>query len=161
MSHLCQLTDRSAQIAFDILCREVGEWNDRLEKELNKAKQEIDSLRATVSEQNTKLQQKDVLLFNKEEHISELLEENEELRDELHDINAELDEAEHRLGHRRHRFLRNQFHRQYCRELEKWIQQNVEPAIDLDFLAQSFRAHYEEHWNLDDFELDLNMRRAL
>jgi len=107
------------------------------------------------------LQQKNTLLFNKEVHIHELAEENEELRDEIHDLNADMDEAERRSAHRRHRFLHNQFHRQYCRELEKWIQREDEPAIDLDFLSQSFRAHYEKHWNLEDFELDIEMRRAL
>ena len=158
---LCFLEDDECRIAFDIMCREVGERNDRLEKEINIAKAEIENLRAAIAEKSEVINKKDMILFNKEEHIQELEEQVGLLEEDVLNLNDDLDDVEHQLRRGRHRRMRDTFYRRYCRELEKWIQQKFEPTIDLTVISRSFREHFNINWDLEDFELPLEMRQAL
>ena len=158
---LCHLEDDDCRIAFSVMCEVVGEKNHRLEKELECAKVEIASLRALIDKKDVLIEKKDIIINNKEEHIQELTEQVGLLEEGVLHLNDDLDDAEHQMRRGRHRRMRETFYRRYCGELEKWIQRKFEWAIDLTFISRSFRSYFEENWNLDNFELDVNMRQAL
>ena len=64
---LCYLEDGDCWVAFNVMCELVGEKNYRFKKELDCAKAEIASLRASVLQQKDMLERKEILLLNKEE----------------------------------------------------------------------------------------------
>ena len=158
---LCYLEDEECRIAFEVLCREIGYKNDRLEKDLEKVNSELACANKKNQDMSAQIQAKDTLLMHKEEQIQELTEEVSELEDEVRLLNEDIDEFEDQRRRDRHRWLLEQHYRRYCRELGRFIQRKLEPAMDLTYLSNTLRAHFNEDGNLEDAELDINMRFQL